>query len=149
MDIANIFCQGLGVTSHAKTFLTVCRFRTDLVSIWTARGIRLKKILIRSNGLGYLFWKNCHPFKRLGLSGPIPLKKIVLIRSKGLGYPFEKSVIRSKRICRPFERLKLSVQRWILAEFPSQNHFVASHSRRTICFSRSRTVTKFLSLALL
>ena len=31
--ITNIFCQSLGVTSHAKTFLTVCRFRTDLVSV--------------------------------------------------------------------------------------------------------------------
>ena len=68
MGIANIFCQSLGVTSHSKTFLTVCRFRTDLVSVLTARGIRSKKIVIRSNGLGYLFRENCHLFKRLGLS---------------------------------------------------------------------------------
>ena len=73
MDIANIFCQGLGVTSHAKTFLMVCRFRTDLVSVWTARGIRSKKIVIRSNGLGY-------PFEKL------------VIRSNGSGYPFEKNL---------------------------------------------------------
>ena len=52
MDIANIFCQSLGVTSHAKTFLTVCRFRTDLVSVQkklssvrTTWAIRLKKVL--------------------------------------------------------------------------------------------------------
>ena len=32
MDITNIFCQSLGVTSLAKTLLTVCRFRTDLGS---------------------------------------------------------------------------------------------------------------------
>ena len=59
MDITNIFCQSLGVTSHAKTFLTVCRFRTDLVSILKARGIRSKKIVIRLNDLGYLFEKSC------------------------------------------------------------------------------------------
>ena len=119
MDITNIFCQSLGVTSHAKTFLTVCRFRTDLVSVWTAWGIRSKTIVIRSSGFGYLFGKNCHPFERLGLSvwkklssvrkawdiclkkmlsvrtaWAIRLKKIV-IRSNGLGYLFEKNVIRS------------------------------------------------------
>ena len=80
---------------------------------------------IHLNGSEYPFKKNTHPFERLGLSvleklssvqkawaiRSYPLKKIVLIRSKGLGYPFEKSVIRSKRICRPSERLKLSVQR--------------------------------------
>ena len=49
MDITNIFCQSLGVTFHAKTFLTVCRFRTDLVSVLTAWGIRSKKIVIRLN----------------------------------------------------------------------------------------------------
>ena len=68
MDITNIFCQSLGVTSHSKMFLTVCRFRTDLVFVLTARGIRSKKIVIRSNGLGYLFGQNCHLFERLGLS---------------------------------------------------------------------------------
>ena len=60
MAITNIFCQSLGMTSHAKTFLTACRFRTDLVSVGTARGIRsnrLKKVVIRSNGLGYPFGK--------------------------------------------------------------------------------------------
>ena len=31
--IADIFCQSLGVTSHAKTFFTVCRFRADSVSV--------------------------------------------------------------------------------------------------------------------
>ena len=66
MDITNTFCQSLGVTSHVKMFLTVCRFRTDLVSVSTARGVRskrmtwaihLKKVVIRSNGLGYPFEK--------------------------------------------------------------------------------------------
>ena len=55
MDVANIFCQSLDVTSLAKTFLTVYRFRTDLVSVWTAWGIRSKMIVIRSNGFGYLY----------------------------------------------------------------------------------------------
>ena len=88
MDIKNIFCQSLGVTSHAKTFLTVCRFQTDLVSVWTGQGTHSK---------------NSHPFERLGLSvreklssvrtaWAIRLKKVV-IRLNGLGYPFEKIVI--------------------------------------------------------
>ena len=68
MDIANIFCQFLSVTSHTKRFLTVCRFWTDLVSVWTAWGIRSKKIVVLSNGLRYSFEKNCHPFERLGIS---------------------------------------------------------------------------------
>ena len=59
MDIMNIFYRSLGVTSHAKTLLTVCRFRTNLVSILTARGIRSKKIVIHLNDLGYPFEKSC------------------------------------------------------------------------------------------
>ena len=82
MGIANIFCQSLGVTSHSKTFLTVCRFRTDLVFVLTARvsvqkklssvrtawAICSRKIVICSNGLGYPFEKNSHPFELLGMS---------------------------------------------------------------------------------
>ena len=81
--ITNIFCQSLGVTSHAKMFLTVCRFRTDLASVQkklssvrTTWAIRLKKVVIRSNGLGYPFEKS-------------------VSCSNGPGYPFEKL-----RICR-------------------------------------------------
>ena len=68
MNIANIFCQSLGITSHPKTFLTVCNFLMDLVS--DGSGYPFKKIIIHSNGLGYLFGKNCHPFERpaIGLS---------------------------------------------------------------------------------
>ena len=44
MDITNIFCRSLGVTSHAKTFLMVCRVRTDLVSILTAQVAVQKKL---------------------------------------------------------------------------------------------------------
>ena len=71
-----------------------------LSSVWTTRAIRLKKVVIRSNGLGYPFEKSCHPFERLGISvwkNCYPFKRLGL------------SV--RKRICRPFERLKLSVQR--------------------------------------
>ena len=63
MNIAKIFSHSLGVTSHAK------RFRTDLVFVWMARAIHSKnKIVIRSNGLGYLFEKNCRLFEWLVLS---------------------------------------------------------------------------------
>ena len=68
-DIANIFCQSLGVTSHAKMFLMVCH---------NGFGIRSKEIVIHSNGLGYLFSKSCHRFE----------KKV--IRLNGLGYPFNR-----------------------------------------------------------
>ena len=57
MDITNIFCQSLSVTSHAKTFLTVCRFRTNLVSGLNGLGYPFAKIVIRSNGSGYAFEK--------------------------------------------------------------------------------------------
>ena len=85
----HIFCQFLGLTSHAKTFLSVCRFRTDLVhlfewlgvsvikklsSVRTAWAIRLRKIVIHSKGLEY------------------PFEKIV-IRLNGSGYPFEKEFV--------------------------------------------------------
>ena len=84
MNIVNIFCQSLSVTSHVKTFLTVCRFRTDLVSVWTARGICSSK--------------NCHPFEWLGLS----------VRKK-LSSIWTAWAIRSKGKCDLFKRLGLSV----------------------------------------
>ena len=77
MNIAKIFCQSLGVTSHAKTFLMVCHFRTN------SRGIRSNglgypfqnKNVICSDGLSYLFTKSviclnslCYLFEQLGLS---------------------------------------------------------------------------------
>ena len=99
MDIANIFCQSLGVTSHAKTILMVCSFQT---------------FGIRSNSSGCPFKKNCNPFERLGLSfqeklssvqtaWAIRLKKIV-IRSNCLGYPFEKIAICLNGSGYPFEK---------------------------------------------
>ena len=96
MDITNIFCQSLGVTSHAKTFLTVCRFRTDLVSCLNGSGypfkkkfvrttwaIRLKNFVIRSNDLDYPFQKSCHPFERLGISGVAKTRVGVNPRGEG------------------------------------------------------------------
>ena len=71
---------------------------------------------IRLNGSGYQLKKNCHPFKRLGLSEfgknchpgvgtawAIRLKKVV-VRSNRLGYPFEKIVICSNGPGYPFEK---------------------------------------------
>ena len=114
MDIANIFCQSLGMTSRENVSYGLL-FSSGF-------GMHL-------NSLGYPFKNNCHPFERLWLSvreklssvrtaWAIRLKKIVVC-SDGLGYLFEKLVIRSngsgylfrKRICQPFERLKPSVQR--------------------------------------
>ena len=45
-----------------------------MTSVRTAWAIRLEKVVIRSNGLGY------------------PFEKIV-IRSNGMGYPFEKGFV--------------------------------------------------------
>ena len=85
-----------------------------------ARAIRSKKkIAICSNGFGYLFEKKkCHLFEWLGLKKKLSsVRTACAIRSNGYGYPFK--------------RLKLSVQRQILAKFPSQNNFFASHLCRT------------------
>ena len=53
-----------------------------MTSVRTAWAIRLKKVVIRSNGLGY------------------PFEKIV-IRSNGMGYPFEKGFVDSLPIPYP------------------------------------------------
>ena len=79
-----------------------CCFWTDLVSVWTARGIRSKKIVIHSNSSGYLFGKNCCLFEQLGLSIP---KKINVIRLNGLGWPFGKIVICSNGLGYPFQKI--------------------------------------------
>ena len=63
MNIAKIFCPSLGMTSHAKTFLTVCRFRMDRCS--NGFGIRLK-------GLG-------NPFKK-----KIVIKKANLVERNSI-----------------------------------------------------------------
>ena len=57
MTITKIFCQSLGVSSHAKTFLMVCLFRTDSRPfVQTARAIRSVPK------------KKCHLFERVVLS---------------------------------------------------------------------------------
>ena len=86
MNIAKIFLQSLGVTSHSKTFLMVCHFQTD--SCLNEFGIHLnssgypfqKKNVMRSNGLSYLFTKNV-----ICLNG-----LCYLFEWFALYYPFEK-----------------------------------------------------------
>ena len=56
MNIAKIFCLSLGMTSHAKTFLTVCHFLMDRCS--NGFGIRLK-------GLGNPFKKKLSSKKQI------------------------------------------------------------------------------------
>ena len=87
MNIAKIFSQSLGVFSHAKTFLMVCRFQMDSHS--NKFGIRLKgsgcpfqiKIVIHSIGLGYLFKKMSSVQTACGM-----------YLLSGLGYLFEKKL---------------------------------------------------------
>ena len=120
MDITNIFCQSLGVTSHTKTFLTVCCFQTHLVSLWTAPGIRSKKIVIHLNDLGYPFGKSCHPFEWLGVSiwkklsctrtaWAIRLKKVVICLKKNL-----LTVWATEAICSKINFSRVSVPKPIL-----------------------------------
>ena len=102
------------MTSHAKTFLTVCRFETvavhqpferdgmpferlelsvqkQLGAVRTAGAIRSKKIGSRSNGWSYPFQKNWEPFERLELSVQ---KKLGAVRTAG-AIRFKKVVSRS------------------------------------------------------
>ena len=75
-----------------------------------------KKIVIRSNNLGYLFEKR---MSSIWMASDICSKKLIAIHSNGLGYPFEKNCYLFERLglsirkrnCPPFERPKLSVQR--------------------------------------
>ena len=112
------------VTSHAKTFRTVTRFKTDsrssavhlpfertgmpferLVlsvlknssSVRTVRAIRSRKLISRSNGSSYLFEKNHQPFEWLELS------------VQEIHQPFEWLKLSVREIHQPFEWLKLSV----------------------------------------
>ena len=135
MDITNIF------------FFPVCCFRRDLVS--ERLGLSIQK-------------KNCHLFERLGLSvwkklssvriaWAVHLKKVVIC-SNSSGYPFEKIVIRSNGSGYPFKKEfvdRSSDWRYLFKdkffEFPSQNHFVTSHSRWTICYSPGHVRYEFCS----
>ena len=100
MNIAKIFSQSLGVFSCAKTFLMVCRFRMDSHS--NKFGICLKgsgcpfhiKIVIHSNGLGYLFEKMSSVQMACGM----------YLLSGGLGYLFEKIVFHSNCFGYLFEK---------------------------------------------
>ena len=74
MNIAKIFSQSLGVSSDAKTFLMVCRFRTDG---------RSNEFDIRLNDSGYPFQKKLSSIR---MAWAI-YSKTNAICSNGLGYP--------------------------------------------------------------
>ena len=92
------------VTSHAKTFLAVCRFETDSHSsaVRTVWAICSRKLWAIRRAWA-IHSKKCEPFERLELS----VQKIVS-HSNGLSYPFKKN-------CEPFKRLELSVQKKLWA----------------------------------
>ena len=146
MDITNIFCQSLGVTSHENISYGL--------PFSNGFGICL------NGSSGYPFKKNCHPFERLGLSvwkklssvrtaWAIHLKQVV-IRSNGLGYPFEKIVNHSNGSGYPLKKNLATVRateaicsKINFSQVSSQNHFIASHSRRTSCYSPGHARFKF------
>ena len=128
-----------------------CLFWTDLVSVWMARGIASKKIVIHSNSLGYQFGKNCCPFEQRGLSVPKKChpfewlglsvwKKLSSLRT-AWDIRFKKLLsVRTARAIRLKKKLLTiggtePICSKILAKFPSQNHFISTHSCRTICYS--------------
>ena len=130
-----------------------CCFWTDLVSVWTAWGIRSKKIVIHSNGLCYVFGKNCRPFEQLGHPFPpklmssvwtawvVRLEKIVFC-SNGLGYPFQKIVMCSDARAIGLKK-KLSTvggtepvcSKINFSRISIPKPFHRSHSCQTICYS--------------
>ena len=108
------------ISCYTKLLIVV----QDLVSVRTAlvihwkkncnpfewlRAIRSRKIAIRSNGSGYPFEKNCHPFERLGLSF-----------GKNCHPPFERLGLSVGKNFYPFERL-----------VTVPNHFHGTRLRRT------------------
>ena len=137
MNIAKIFCQSLGMTSHVKRFLMVCHFWTDscskelvvlncVLTAWAIRSkIRMSSVLmawaIFSQKMSSV-WTAC------------------AIRLNGLGYLFEKKLssirmawaIHLKKNCYPFERLWLSIRKRNLSTVRATE---AICSRQTICYS--------------
>ena len=114
-----------------------------LSSIRTAWAMCLEKIVLCLNSLGYPFpQKICLnglgcPFgKKLSsvrTAWAICFKKLLSVRTLGLSV--------WKRNCQLLEELNLSVQRSILAEFLSQNHFiVATRVKRSVILQVSYTV---------
>ena len=59
-----LFSNGFGIALNGSGYL----LKKKLSSVRTTWVIRLEKVVIHSNGLGYLFEKSCHPLERLGLS---------------------------------------------------------------------------------
>ena len=53
------------ISCYTKLLIVVKSFPKDLVIVRTTQSVRLKKIVIHSNGKGYLLEENSHPFQRL------------------------------------------------------------------------------------
>ena len=83
-----LFLNGFGIRLNGSGY----PFQKKLSSICTAWAIRLEKIVVHLNSLGYPVKKKnqCHPFEQLGLS----VWKKIVICSNRLGYLFQKIVIR-------------------------------------------------------
>ena len=104
-------------------------------------GYPFQKVVVHSNGLGYLFGKNCRPFEQLGLS--VSKKKINVIHLNGLGCPFGKHyhLFEWLRVsvsinCYPFERLGLSVSKncYPFECYPFKKEFVGRWRNWTYLF---------------
>ena len=61
------------ISCYTKLPMVVKTFSTDLVSVRTTQSVRMEKIVIRSNGSGYLLEQNSYSFQRFNY----PFKKIV------------------------------------------------------------------------
>ena len=124
MGIANIFCQSLGMTSHSKTFLTVCRFQLDQVSFCF-------------NSSGYPLKKNCHPFERLGLS--VRGKLLSVQTAQAICSKKNLSTVRAtEAICSKINFSRVSIPK------PFRRQPLASND---LLFSRSRTLRSLFTNA--
>ena len=113
------------VTSHAKTFRTDSRFKTDSRSsavrtdrhaVRMPRAIRSKKFIICSNGSGYLFKKTHQLFERLKLSvqkKSSAVRTARAIRSRNSSAIWMAQAIHSRN-SQPFQQDKTSKQFAIL-----------------------------------
>ena len=95
-----------------------------------AQGIHSKKIAIRSNGLGYPFEKDCHPFERLGIS---VFKKLLTVRTaQAIRSKKNLSIIRAtEAICSKINFRRVSIPK------PFHHWPLVSND---LLFSRSRTL---------
>ena len=90
------------------------------------------------NGSGYPLKKNCHPFEQLGLSVWEKLSSIWRawnIRLKKLLSVWTVRAIHSKKNLSTDRPTKAICSKINFSWVSIQNHFVAIHSHRTICYS--------------